>query len=301
MEPLLDRGNRKPLYEQIMDSIRAKARTLSPHERIPSEPDLASYFGVSRGTVKQALDELVLAGVLYRVPKRGTFVAPPRILRSFARLPSHSEDIRRRGLTPSADVIHFGVERAEKDVARHLKVAHGAPVWRIERVRRADGDPVLLSTSYLPEALFPQLTLEDVEDSLYDALARRYGMRPVWAHDVYTAINAHRYEASLLQVPLGTALLLNERVSYLADDRRVEYALSYIRGDQYEIHIDINRPQAGRAASMHEPDIPAGRAASMPEPDIAPGRAALVDGPDDPVETGAEESAGEAAEERGAS
>lgn len=245
-EHVLDRNKGKPLREQIMDDIRAKVRSMKPHERIPSEPDLAAHYGVSRGTVKQALDELVHEGILYRLPKRGTFVAPPRIWRSFTELPSHSEDIRRRGFTPSADVLHFGVERADRDVARHLKVGLGAPVWRIERLRRADGEPVLLSTSYLPVNLFPELTREDVEDSLYEALARRYDMRPVWAHDVYTAVNAHRYEALVLEVPLGTALLLNERVGFLADNTPVEYALSYIRGDRYEIHIDINRPQTAQ-------------------------------------------------------
>jgi len=260
MEQKLDRSKGKPLHEQIMDDIRAKVRTMRAHERIPSEPDLAAHYGVSRGTVKQALDELVHEGVLYRLPKRGTFVAPPRILRSFAKLPSHSEDIRSRGYTPSADVLHFGIERADRDVARHLKVRLGAPVWRIERLRRADGEPVLLSTSYLPVSLFPELTREDVEDSLYETLARRYNKRPVWAHDVYIAVNAHRYEALLLEVPLGTALLLNERVAFLADDTRVEYALSFIRGDRYEIHIDINRPQAPQdgcpAAARREGDSP---------------------------------------------
>ncbi|NLN29291.1 MAG: GntR family transcriptional regulator [Firmicutes bacterium] len=254
MDQSLDRRDSKPLYEQIMEHIRVMAQTLKPHEAIPSEPELASRYQVSRGTVKQALDELVHEGVLYRVPKRGTFVAPPRILRSFTRLPSHSEDIRARGLTPSADVVHFGVERADTKVARYLNVSHGAPVWRIERVRRANGEPVLLSTSYVPKALVPELTREDVEQSLYEALARRYDMRPVWAHDVYTAVNAHSYEASLLGVPLGAALLLNERLSYLADDRRIEYALSYIRGDQYEIHIDINRPQNKSGSLPDEPD-----------------------------------------------
>ncbi|MBO8140765.1 MAG: GntR family transcriptional regulator [Firmicutes bacterium] len=233
-----------PLYERIKRDLLAHIRSSKEHDKIPSEPELALRYGVSRGTVKHALDELVYEGVLYRVPRKGTFVAPPRILRSFGQLPSYSDDIRRRGLAPGVELVDFGVELAGEKVCRHLNLAKDTPVWKIERIRTADGQPVLLSTSFLPESLFPGLRKEDVMTSLYETLDARYGMRPDWAHDMYTARSATRYVASLLQIPVGTAVLYSERVSYLADGRAVEFALSYIRGDRYEIHIDINRAVA---------------------------------------------------------
>lgn len=237
---MLDRTSVVPLYRQLKDQLVAQIGTLSPHARIPSEPELTRRFGISRATVQQAIDELVREGLLYRIQGKGTFVAPPRILRSFARLPSYSEDIRKRGLEPGVAHLELTREAAAPKVAGALQLADGAEVWRVHRVQTANGDPVALVISYLPVRLLPLLSEAEVARSLYRAIETHLGSRPAWAHDTYRAENAGPDQARLLGVQPGAALLVSERIAYLPDDRPIEYVLSYIRGDRFEIHVEIN-------------------------------------------------------------
>src|SRR5690606_21437681 len=135
-------------------------------------------FNVSRGTARAALDRLVEEGRLYRVVGRGTFVADsPPIRRSFDHLPSFKQDILRRGMKPGAQVITFAQELPDERVRNELRLSAGQRVWRIERVRTADGRPVGFLISLIPAHLLPESTVEDVSESLYEAMDRA-GVRP---------------------------------------------------------------------------------------------------------------------------
>ena len=232
-----------PLYQQIKHELLQLIESLEAHARIPSEPKIARVFGVSRGTVQQAINELVSEGLLYRIPKSGTYVRPPVIQRHFKKLPSYSEDIRERGLKPGAWLVELAIEIPNRHICRQLNIRGEGTVWKVKRVHTADEEPVILSTSYLPTILVPRLTQEEVSKSLYHTLQTKYQNRPTWAHETYMAQKADQVVASLLDVTPGTALLKTERISFLEDDQIVEYALSYIRGDRFEIHIDINPPR----------------------------------------------------------
>lgn len=239
---MIDRQLDIPLYQQIKQELLRTIDSLEPHTRIPSEPKLADTFKVSRGTVQQAINELVAEGLLYRIPKSGTYVRPPIIQRHFNKLPSYSEDIRERGLTPGAWLIELAMEVPNRQVCRHLNIRGEGTVWKVKRVHTADEEPVILSTSYLPTLLVPELTEQEVSTSLYKTLESKYQRRPTWAHETYVAQKADQIIASLLGVTPDTAVLKAERVSFLSDSQIIEYALSYIRGDRFEIHIDINPP-----------------------------------------------------------
>lgn len=242
----LDRTAESPLYRQLKRQLAAYAAGLSPHARLPSEWQLARRYGVSRGTVQQALREMVLDGVLYRVQGKGTFVAPPRILRSFSRLPSFSEDIRKRGLTPG--VTHVRLSRVEppQEVKIALRLGDAAEVWQVRRVRTADAMPVALVVSYLPVALLPELTEADVTGSLYEAIEAHLGSRPAWAEDTYRAESVTAEQARFLEIPVGAPILVTERVAYLPDDRPVEFNRSHIRGDRFTIQVQINHRTTAR-------------------------------------------------------
>ena len=246
---MLDRASSVPLYRQLKELLVAQIGALPAHARIPSEPELTRRLGVSRATVQQAVAELVREGLLYRVRGKGTFVSPPRILRSFSHLPSYSEDIRRRGLEPGVRELAITKEAAPPKVAAALQLSPGADVWRVHRVQTANGDPVARVISYLPVRALPVLREEEVARSLYRTIETHLGSRPAWAHDTYRAENAGPETARLLGVPVGAALLVSERVAYLPDDRPIEYVLSYIRGDRFEIHVEINhKPEKGARA-----------------------------------------------------
>lgn len=238
---VLSRESIIPLYYQIKEQLRDEFRDADANTRVPSENELAAKYGVSRGTIKQAVAGLVDDGLLYRIKGKGTFVAPPQIPRFFNELPSFTDDISSHGCNPG--VTSMEVERVEPpEPARvALRLPHRALTWRVFRVRTANGEPVVISTSYLPCSLVPELNSSELrERSLYAIMGQRYGVRPKWAHDSYRAADADKTIANLLQVPVGKAVLYSERVSYLSDGCPIEYAVGYIRGDRFVIHVDVN-------------------------------------------------------------
>lgn len=247
---MLDRNSKKPLFMQISEELEKEIEKKSPNSKIDSEPRLVKKYGVSRGTLNKAIENLVYEGKLFRIPKKGTYVSPKKIQRSFDKLPSHSEDIKKRGLKPGALLLELARVVSNRKICNLLNLKEESIVWKVKRIRTADDKPIILSTSYLPTELFPELTREEVLDSLYYTLEKKYGNRPTWAHDIYSAINADSIVASLLNVKLNTALLFLERLSYSTQGRPLEYGFSYIRGDMYEIHVDINRPSLVKEKSF---------------------------------------------------
>ncbi|MBE3574462.1 MAG: GntR family transcriptional regulator [Firmicutes bacterium] len=235
--------NRKdplPLYCQIKASLLSRIEALEPGTQIEPEMRLAQKYQVSRGTVKQAIQDLVTEGVLYRIQGKGTFVAQPKIQRSFQELPSFSEDIWRRGFQPGMRLIELVSLPAPSKVGAALRLSAHAYVWKLSRVRLADGEPIAWVISYLPYAMFDDLEEKDLKGSLYALLEERYHKRPAWAHDTYTAVNATTQVAQLLKVAKGTAIIYSERTAFLPDGSPVEFVESYVRGDRFVIHVDIN-------------------------------------------------------------
>lgn len=219
---------------------------MAPHARVPSEIELMKRYGVSRGTVKQAIEHLEQQGLVYRIQGKGTFVAEPRITRSFDRLPSFSDDIRRLGLEPGVKVIALRKVSASRKVAERLGRQEGVPVWKAERLFSADGEPLALVTSYVLRDRCPELTVEELGRSLYRTLEEKYGLGPRGTRDTYTAVNAARRVAEMLQVREGAALLYSERLAYVEDKTAIEYVESYIRGDRFTIDV-ARMPDAASA------------------------------------------------------
>ena len=227
-----------PLYLRIASDLLAIIKNAEPHALLPSEPELVKKYGVSRGTVKQALDELEHQSFIYRKHGKGTYVAEPRILRHSRTVPSFSEDIRQRGHQPSIKLVSLEKETPSSRICTALSLEQTSLVWKVKRVFLSDRVPLALVSSYLPVASVPNLASVDVEYSLYAALERRYNLRPTWASDSYTAVRAQGEVVEQLAVNAGDPVIYSERVAYLRDMRVVEYVESYIRGDRFAVLLD---------------------------------------------------------------
>ena len=237
---MLDRDSDIPLFKQIKEKLEKEIQKMPANTKIDSEPNLADKYGVSRGTVKKAIDILNTERKVYRIPKKGTYVAENKIQRHFDKLPSYSEEIKERGLKPGAYSVEFAKEIADEKVQKILNLEKDDIVWKIKRIRTADDVPIILTTSYLPIKIFPEFTEEEVLDSLYKAMDEKYDNRPYRAHESYSAVNSDHVIASLLNIDKNDALIYSERLSFSKDNRPVEYSTSYIRGDKYEIHVDVS-------------------------------------------------------------
>ncbi|MEV0269153.1 GntR family transcriptional regulator [Hamadaea sp. NPDC050747] len=216
---------------------------LAPHDRLPTERDLAEEFAVSRMTVRQALERLEQERRVYRVQGAGTFVAPPAITKSIE-LTSFSDDMRSRGLRPGSRLRVAEDIPAGAEIGFALGISPSAPVVHIERVRTADGEPMCLEHTYLAGATVPGLLDEPLDGSLYDVLRERYRITLVRAEQTIRATVLDQGAADLLAVPAFSPALLVERTAFDQRDRPVERAVSTYRGDRYSYQIALVRPTA---------------------------------------------------------
>jgi GntR family transcriptional regulator len=234
---MLNRNGHVPLYYQLKTLLMSMISDMNPDEQLPSEPELAKRFDISRGTVKQAIMDLVHEGVLYRIQGKGTFVAQPKIKRSTERLPTFTDDIKRIGVEPKNKLLMFTNDVAPDYICKRLGLSPGDKVFMYQRLVLAQDQPFAVVTSYLREDFYPGLEAGQIGESLYDALAQQYGKVPVRAHDTYCPINCSEQLAPLLKVKEGKAIFYSERVAYFDDDTAVEFVESYIRGDRFTLDI----------------------------------------------------------------
>ncbi|RYG01891.1 MAG: GntR family transcriptional regulator [Caulobacteraceae bacterium] len=234
----LDAQDHAPLYRQLQKVLRDAIanQVLGPDDALPAERDFADDLGVSRITVRKALDGLVSEGLLIRRQGAGTFVAA-RVEKSFSKLSSFTEDMISRGRVPHSTWLSRSEGQVTPEESLTLGLSPGAPVYRFSRIRYADGAPMALEYSTL--AAFCMPSSDFVETSLYEALEKT-GHRPVRALQRLRAVLFTSEQAELLKVAPRDPGLLIERRGFLKDGRAVEVTQSYYRGDAYDFVAELN-------------------------------------------------------------
>ena len=221
--------------QRVLDLIE----NLNVGDSIPSERKLAGDLGVSRLTVRAALDELVREGYLLRRRGAGTFVAEPKVAKGMT-ISSFSEDMRQRGLTPGSRTLELQVVPAGARLGRILHVSPAEPVTVAKRLRLADGEPMAIELLHVRESLLPGLSATDLEaDSFYDLLANRYGIEIVGGEQTVEPTVTDEEESATLGVPLHSPALLFERVTRTTTGEIVEFTVSVYRGDRYRIVSEL--------------------------------------------------------------
>lgn len=229
-----------PLYLQlqrrIVDGI-ASGR-LSPGNSLPAERDLAAMTGLSRVTVRKAIQALVTTGQLVQRRGSGTYIAPKveRLEQALSLLTSFTEDMARRGKSVESVWLSRQVTSPSPEEVMALGLGAGERVARLERVRRSDGVPLAIERASLSPQTLPNP--DCVETSLYAVLQAR-GLRPVRALQRISAANLGAKDAELLGVPTGAAGLRIERMGYLPSGRVVEFTRSLYRGDAYDFAVEL--------------------------------------------------------------
>ncbi len=232
-----------PLYMQIKELFVAKLRAgqWSPGEIIPSEMQLAQELGVSQGTVRKAITELVENNVLTRKQGRGTFVANHDIQRALFHF-FHIVENNGHKVLPDSTTLSCRRKRASSLESSKLELAVGASVVKIERVRKFDARPTMLETIALPSKPFAELGKVgacNLPNMLYEMYEKKFGITIHSAEEQLRAVAASDHDASLLDIPTGTPLLEIERVALTLDRTPIELRISHCITDKHHYQNTI--------------------------------------------------------------
>jgi GntR family transcriptional regulator len=247
----ISRSSPLPLYAQLRQSLleMIESNHLSPGCQLPPEEELVAMTGLSRFTVRQALEELEKEGRVKRIHGRGTFVSEPKVPLSVAyKLLGFSEDMTRKGHKVGSQVLEMGLYPAPDDVAHALSIAPGSSIVRLKRLRTLDGEPFMIDTIHVRSDLCPGLEAVDFTDeSLFHILEDHYGLRIVRAQRTLRIVVAEPWAASLLGVSKGSPLHLLTDLAFIESGEPVEFAHTLVHAGRSEFVFDLVRdPEPGQ-------------------------------------------------------
>ncbi|MEU1726889.1 GntR family transcriptional regulator [Nonomuraea sp. NPDC005692] len=232
-----------PLHHQVYLDLSSAldAGEWQAGDRLPPERELARRYGCSLIPVRRALAELAREGRLERTRGRGTFVLHSRLEVDLGASQSFADLMHMHGMDPDTRLVASGIERPGEMVAAALALAAGAQVVYLERLRIADGEPLILEQVYLPADRFAGLLKHDLErNSLYSLLAEHYGARIVRAREVIEPVRLRAHEARLLDQPVERPAMLVEGIAFGPGDEPVEFTRSYVRGDRARLSYELS-------------------------------------------------------------
>lgn len=243
---LIDRASPRPIYTQIKEwmLVEIASGRWPVHYKLPAEEDLAKALGVSRGTLRQAVQALIGERHLTQVQGKGTFVvSPTQIEEPLAEhLIAFSEDLILQGIPFRTEVLVQEIILPDRRIAAFLNLSPGEPVLRLRRRRFVDDVPIILTENFVPLALAPGIEHEDfATQRLFRCMEQRFGLRLSWARRTFEAQAANPPEANLLALPHLAPLMYIEQIVYLEDGRSAECSDIWLRSDRFKLSSLISR------------------------------------------------------------
>lgn len=233
----------EPLYLQLTDALIAQVKdgVYADGSLLPSERELCESYNVSRTTVRQALHELAAKGYTKSIHGKGTVLVHSQLRQELNSFYSFDEDMRKIGRKPTAQILDFLQIVAPCAIAKTLGLAENEFVYRIMRLRLANGEPMLLETNYLPCSRFPNLLPEMLENqSLYRVLSSQYGFEATIAEETFEPVLLRPMESQLLGVGSRTLGMLIERISWEGSEP-AEFSKSVSPSSKFKPHVVLNR------------------------------------------------------------
>lgn len=224
-----------PIYQVIENDIKDKIKEgiLQQGDMIPSENELKVTYDVSRMTVRQALNNLVNEGYLYRHKGKGTFVNVNKIEKKIQGLLSFTEEMRRMNRTVSNRIISIQVQEATEEVSAKLFLNKGEEVYLVERVRYGDHIPVLFEQLYVPKKMFKEINEDIMQGSFYSYVEDVLQLKINYCIQNIEAKSANNQISELLEISKHSPVLYITLNTFLENGRPFEFVKSYYRADQY--------------------------------------------------------------------
>jgi GntR family transcriptional regulator len=238
---------------QTRDRVVDLIESLAVGSAIPSERQLSADLGVSRLTVRAALDELVREGHLVRRPGSGTFVGEPKIAQQLT-MTSFTEDMRRRGMRPASRTLSLTTTMAGAYLGRCLHVSPSERIVVAKRLRLADAETMAIETLHVRESLVPGLSAADLDGmSFYELLEKRYGITIVGGIQTIEPTVTNEEESAALGVPVHSPAFQFERTTRSEAGEIVEFVRSIYRGDRYRLVTELDRRERTGSSPVLQP------------------------------------------------
>ncbi|WP_202622743.1 GntR family transcriptional regulator [Candidatus Enterococcus huntleyi] len=237
---------KQPLYDQLVDVLREKIETeFGPNTMLPSERELVERYGLSRTTVRLALQELEKMGYIYRQHGKGTFVSDlSKKTTNLSGAYSFTEQMKALGKIPETKILEFEIIEANSYLAKQLHISLGDSLYKLKRLRLADNQPMMLERSYLPVKMFLGMTLQQLESKpLYSLFEESYEQTIRVADEEFYASIVTGKDAEFLDIMEGSPVLHLVRKTYNTKNELIEFTRSVARADQFRYkisHIRVN-------------------------------------------------------------
>lgn len=243
-----------PLYTQIKDMLRERILdgSYQPHQQMPSESEMINSFGVSRITVRQALNDLQNEGLIFKIHGKGTFVSQPKAFQDLGKLQGFGEAMRQMGYETFSRVVGIKTVSPSQQVAEKLGLAKRERVTELKRLRFLNRQPISLDITYLPLALGERLAKENLATrDVFLILENNFGISLGHADLQIGSALADEPLARQLRIEEGSPVLFIERLTHTGDGKPVDYEHLYYRGDAFQYKVRVDR------APLHSPDTKA--------------------------------------------
>jgi GntR family transcriptional regulator len=238
----LDSNSPVPLHRQLRDAmfiVLSGGVWVSTHP-IPSEREMTQTLGISRATVRQAIQALELEGWLQRQQGRGTFPVSQRIEQPLERITGFGENMKMIGLQAHSKLVSAKLEPAVPLVAKALRLSLGAPVALITRLRLVGDEVLMLERAHLNYALVPNILEQNLKGSLYEILTKTYRLEFALGEETVEAMLANRRLAKLLDLGVGDPVLYTKRTVFIGDGTALEYTERFGRADKCSFRVALS-------------------------------------------------------------
>ncbi|MEO4053462.1 GntR family transcriptional regulator [Solibacillus sp. CAU 1738] len=234
------RTDHRHLYLQVIDRLKSDIDNgiYQENEKLPSEFELSKSLGVSRATLREALRLLEEENVIVRRHGVGTFVNPkPLFTSGIEQLSSISSMIEQAGMEPGAIFMKATEEKSTEDDVTRFQTDIDDNVITIERVRTADGEPVVYCIDKVPAGYLPQQFVSNQDVSIFSALEQTGAIHVAYAVTFIDPVGYHEHVSPILNCGPETALLVLKQLHYDDNDRVVLYSKNYFRADKFSFHV----------------------------------------------------------------
>lgn len=241
----IDKSIPIPLYYQLKSQFKELIANgvLVQGDATPPENDMADYLHISRPTVRQALNELVVEGYLERKKGKGTYVSLPKIDAKFLnQLKTFNDEMKEKGMEPSTTLLSMMCVGPRKEINEKLGIGMEDALIELRRIRSADNEPILYQETYLPYDCCKKLLDEDFSKvTLYATLERIYGLRVSRVTREIEAKNAAPQTAKLLHIATNDAIALVRTIAYTDEGKAIEYSISRYCGNRVKFSVELYR------------------------------------------------------------